>query len=106
MKSTLTTFMRMHFVLYIGILSIVLGGAFQDTTLSAQTGASGSAQPYEFKFARLGMSLEEFKKATARGDVTLWVPGRFGPRTIILSPIDRLEPGDVAKDSRTRPQVA
>lgn len=73
--------MRMKSFLYIAILGTALGGNFQSNTLSAQTGASGNAQPFQFKVARLGMSLEEFKQATARGEVTVSVPGRFGPRS-------------------------
>jgi hypothetical protein len=69
--------MRKKSFLYIAILATALGGNFQSYALSAQTSASGNTQPLQFKFARLGMSLEEFKRATARGDVTVSVPGRF-----------------------------
>jgi len=75
------TDMQMNSLLYIAILGIALGGNFQGNTLSAQTGASGNSQPFEFKVAHLGMSLEEFKQATARGEVAVAVPGRFGPRS-------------------------
>jgi hypothetical protein len=88
---------------YVAIFRIILCGTFQGDSLFAQTGARKNTQPFEFKVAHLGMSLEDFKKATFTGEIRVIVPGRFFPGSKkILTPVctDTLRnfPGDMGEN--------